>query len=155
MLPITGLAQEAEANVEVDVNVEAEAKTPKNLGQAIKANCAGLTGLKRVVCLRETKKKEAKTQARGQSVRGRVRASKAFQSFEGARGMKIKDVGSGKRKQHVRTPLQKIGGKVQQMNAGERRKLKGQMNLEKITDSKREQNRRAKVESLKKRVHKR
>lgn len=148
MMPMTGLAQEVDAPVET--------ATPRNLGQTIKKNCVGLTGLKRVICLRETKQKSAQSHARGKTVRGRLRASKAFESFESGRGMKLKDIGSGKVKQSVRTSIPRIGGKVQKMTSDERRMLKGKMNVEKIENLKsREHLRRAKVESLKKRVHKR
>lgn len=160
IIPITGLAQETEVDTSVETNVdvemETEVDTPRNLGQTIKVNCEGLSGLKRVTCIRETKQKDAKAHARGQNVRGRLRASKAFESFEGGRGMKLKNVGSGKVKQKVRTSIPRMGGKVQKMTSDERRILKGKMNIEKIEDLKsREQLRRAKVESLKKRVHRR
>ncbi|MBI3336023.1 hypothetical protein HYZ98_00460 [Candidatus Peregrinibacteria bacterium] len=149
MTPTVSLGQEADVEISTEVDVEV-----RNLGQTIKANCEGLSGLKRVVCLRETKQKDAKSQARGKSVRGRERAAKAFESFEGARGVRLKDVGAGKVKQKVRTSIPTMGGKVQKMTSDERRILKGKMNVEKIEDLKsREGLRRAKVESLKKRVH--
>ena len=149
MMPLTGFAQEVNTESSVDVEVKT------NLGRSIKVNCAGLSGIKRVVCLRETKQKAAKTHVRGQKVRGRERESKAFESFEGGRGMRLKDVSSGKVKQSVRTSVPSIGEKVKKMTQYERRILKGKMNEEKIMDNKREQSRRAKVESLKKRIHRR